>query len=319
MKKIYITVASLAAAAALFAAPALFADNTLAPQDTATEASSDDLVTREYDFQGFTKLDVWGRFHVTYTKSNKYSVKVTIPAEAENLISVKMEEGTLKLGWSRNITERFQKKANSMTFTAEISMPELTSLEMGGASYFETKDKIDLPNGEFSLDLSGASKADGLRINARELEAELSGAASCSLTGAFDKAEVEIGGAGNCDFNFDCDDLDLDVNGASDAEIEGKFGRVNAEVSGASTATLTGTAESLSAEVSGASKLRAKSLETKDVKAEVSGASNCTVYATRSMTVEDATGASSIKYKAPKGVDATVRSCSRSSSVTRID
>jgi hypothetical protein len=206
-----------------------------------------------------------------------------------------------------------------MTFTAEISMPVLKELEMAGATTFECEDKLALENDEFSLDISGASRVKCLKINARELDAEVSGASHCDLYGSFSRAEIEVSGAGTASFEITADDLDLDISGAATCDVEGEFGNVIADVSGASTVNLTGSAERLSADVSAASKLRAKSLEVKDVTVEATGASHCTVYATRSMTVEDASGASSIKYKAPKSLSATINSISRSSSVQRID
>ena len=317
MKKVNTILAVLATAAALVAAPALFAENTTSA--SSAEAASDNYTTKDYNFQGFTKLDVGGRFDVILTKSSNYSVKITVPAEAENLIAVRVEEGTLKIGWNRNFTERWQKKLDDMTFTAEISMPVLKELEMAGATTFECEDKLALENDEFSLDISGASRVKCLKIKARELEAEVSGASHCDLYGSFGKAEIEVSGAGSASFEITADDLDLDISGAATCDVEGEFGNVIADVSGASTVNLTGSAERLSADVSAASKLRAKSLEVKDVTVEATGASHCTVNATRSMTVEDASGASSIKYKAPKSLNATINSISRSSSVQRID
>ena len=317
MKKFTTVIAVLATAAALAAAPALFAENTAAASSTA--AAKENYITKDYNFQGFTKLDVGGRFDVILTKSSSYKVKITVPAEAENLVAVRVEEGTLKIGWNRNFTERWQKKLDDMTFTAEISMPVLSELEMAGATTFESEDKFTLENGEFSLDISGASHVKCLKINARELDAEVSGASQCDLYGSFGKAEIEVSGAGNGSFEITADDLDLDISGAATCDVEGKFGNVIADVSGASNANLTGSAERLSADVSAASKLRAKSLETKDVTVEATGASTCIVNATRSMTVEDASGASNIKYKAPKGLNATVKSTSRSCTIQRID
>lgn len=318
MKKVNTILAVLATAAALVAAPALFAENTTSA--SSAEAASDNYTTKDYNFQGFTKLDVGGRFDVILTKSSSYKVKITVPAEAENLIAVRVEEGTLKIGWNRNFTDRWQKKFDDdMKFTAEISMPVLKELEMAGATTFECEDKLALENDEFSLDISGASRVKSLKINARELDAEVSGASHCDLYGSFSRAEIEVSGAGTASFEITADDLDLDISGAATCDVEGEFGNVIADVSGASTVNLTGSAERLSADVSAASKLRAKSLEVKDVTVEATGASHCTVYATRSMTVEDASGASSIKYKAPKSLSATINSISRSSSVQRID
>ena len=319
MKKFSTTLAVLSTAAALLAAPVLFADNNLTAQDTSSESAAKGYITRDYDFRGFDELCISGRFQVTLTKSPDYKVKVTIPAEAENLIAVRMEDGTLKIGWNKNLTERWHKNLDDMTFSAEISMPVLRELEMSGASTFECDDKLTLENDDFSMDISGASRVKSLKINAKEIDAEICGAAYCNLAGSFGKAEIEASGAANCDFNITSDYLEIDVSGASSCDIEGKFGTVTADVSGASNTDISGSAEKLSADVSGASKLRAKGLEAKDVTVEASGASHCTVYATRSMTVEDATSASSIKYKAPKNVTANIRSLSRSASIQRID
>lgn len=319
MNRIYISIAALAAAAALLASPALFAGTDVTVPETQAASASKGYITRDYDYRGFSKLDIGGRFDVIFTKSPDYKIRLTIPAEGENLISVRLDEGTLKIGWNRNFTERLQKKLSDMKFTAEISMPELRSLEMGGYSTFESLDKLDLAGGEFSLEVSGAARVKTLKLNARELDAEVSGAACCDLSGRFDRVELEISGACNGTFNIDADYLDADISGAASAEVEGKFGSVTADVTGASDVSLTGKAESLSADVSGASKLRARGFEVQDVTVEASGASKCTVHATRSLKVEGATGASSIRYRAPKSVDAIVRSVSRSASVQRID
>ncbi len=315
MNRMYTSIAALAAAAALLAAPGLSAENSLAVRDAMTASANDDYITKDYDFKGFTKLDIGGRFDVIFTKSSTYKIHLTIPTEGENLISVRIEEGTLKIGWNRNFTARLQKKLSDMKFTAEISMPELRSLELGGASTFESSDKLNPSGGEFSLDISGASKVKSLKLNARELDAEVSGAAFCDLSGKFEKVELEVSGAGGGNFDIDAEYLEADISGAARVDIDGRFGNVSADISGASGATLTGSAERLSADVSGASKLSAKGLEAKDVTVEASGASKCTVYATRSLTVEGASGASSVRYKAPENVNPTIRT----SSVQRID
>jgi hypothetical protein len=318
MKRKIMNLAAVVAAAALFAVPVSAAGHFSGePVDTAGTYTSEN-VTKTYGCRGFTGLDISGNFEVTLTKSSAYKVVVSYPVEIEKYIIVRVEGSDLKIGWKSvpaNVQSRIKNRC-----TAEISMPELRELEMGGATSLECADSFDLGNSaEFSLDLSGASSVKSLCVNAGEFDCELSGASRVDFEGDFRKAELEISGASNANLDINADRAGIEVSGASNVEVKGKFGNVDIESSGAGNVELTGSAGSLSIDASGAGKVNTKNLEADNVTVEASGASNCCVRAVRSLTVIDVSGASTVKYSAPKDLNPEVRSCSRASHIKRVD
>lgn len=318
MKRKIMNLAAVVAAAALFAAPVSAAGHFSGePVDTAGTYSSDN-VTKTYDCRGFTGLDISGSFEVTLTKSSAYKVVVTYPAEIEKYVVVRVEGNDLKIGW-KSVPANLQSRLKNRC-TAEISMPELRELEMGGATSLQCADSFDLGNfAEFSMDLSGASTVKSLCVKSGEFECELSGASRVDFDGDFRKAELEISGASNANFDINADRAGIEVSGASHVEVNGKFGNVDIESSGAGNVELAGSAGNLSIDASGAGKVNTKNLEAENVTVEATGASNCCVRAVRSLTVIDVNGASTVKYSAPKDVNPIVRSCGRASHIKRVD
>ncbi len=264
--------------------------------------------TCKFDCKGFTELDLSGSVKVNLVKSDKYKVEVTLPQELEEYLLVRVEGGELKIGWKRIIPSKFQKNSGNWTCEAEIAMPELRELEMSGATNLQCNDTFDLGRGEFSLDLSGASKVAALNVNADKIEADISGACSYKVTGIFNEAELDISGASKGIFTINADRLEAEVSGAGNTTIDGSFGKADIEVSGACEMRLKGKVGTLKADASGAAKFNAMGAETGDAILQTSGAASCSVNVTRSITISDATGASTIRYKAPGNVNATLRS-----------
>ncbi len=286
------------------------------PYQSVPSGKNYDYTTCKFSCKGFTDLDLSGTVKVNLVKSDAYKVEVTLPRELEDYLLVRVEGGELKIGWKKNLPSKFfHKNSGDWTCEAEIAMPELRELEMSGATSLQCNDTFDLGRGEFSLDLSGASKVYSLNVNAGKLEAEISGASFCEVTGDLGEAELELSGAAKSTFKINADRLEAEVSGAGNTTLDGAFGVAGIEVSGACVLHLKGTVGTLKANASGAAKLKAMGAVTEEAFLQTSGAAVCEVNVTRSIVINDATGASRIRYKAPGDVNASIK---RTTSVERV-
>ena len=278
------------------------------PYQSVPSGKDDGYTTCKFDCKGFTDLDLSGMVKVNLVKSDKYKVEVTLPREFEEYLLVRVEGSELKIGWKKSIPTKLQKKYGDWTCEAEIAMPELRELEMSGVTSLQCNDTFDLGRGEFSLDMSGASKVAALNVNADKIEADISGACSYKVTGIFNEAELDISGAANGSFTINADRLETEVSGAGKTTIDGSFGKADIEVSGGCELRLKGKVGTLKADASGAAKLKAMGIVAQEAFLQTSGAAICEVNVTRSIVINDATGVSKIRYKAPENVNATLRS-----------
>jgi hypothetical protein len=204
------------------------------------------MLTKEYDFTGFTAIEAGYAFKVDITQSNTYSVTIIINEKIADRLTVTKNGDTLKIDL-KGIFFNFHSSPR-----ATITMPDLRSLDLSGAA--DGKVKGFSSANDFDLHLSGASSLD-IDMEAGDFEAELSGASR--LSGYFKAASssTELSGASHITLTGSGGDTRLDFSGASIGNLENyTVGNADVELSGASQVSLdiNGT---LDADLSGASRL----------------------------------------------------------------
>ena len=89
------------------------------------------VVTREEAFSNFDRVEVGNAFKVDITQSGTYSVVVRVDSSLEQRLEVVKEGNTLKIGLK---DEGGGVKIQAGTKEVEITMPELTGLNLNGSS-----------------------------------------------------------------------------------------------------------------------------------------------------------------------------------------
>jgi hypothetical protein len=188
---------------------------------------SGNLVTQEEPIIGFDKVDISHSFEVDISQGESFSVIIRIDDNLVEHLQVVKEGSSLKIGLdpNRNYT------ASKATMTAEVTMPELTGLDLSGASH-ATISGFKSTN-DFSVDLSGASSLVG-DIEAAKTSFDLSGGSDANLSGSGQKTTIDAAGSSQIDLsNFLVADVMVNASGGSTATVN-TSGRLNADASGAS-------------------------------------------------------------------------------------
>lgn len=258
-------------------------------------------ISKSYPYKGFTGIRASHVFHVSLSASPTFSVRVEAPDYLEPYLIVEQDRGQLVLRINRlprDIERKFSKEKIGSLY-AEVSMPALESVSLSGAARLEAEgDFAPLGGKTFRLDLSGATHASGLSVQAAVADIRLSGASNAGLKGIYEKVGLESSGASKSRLGVDAVTVNAELSGSSSLDLEGEFDKISVEASGASHADLQSTAimSLLNIECSGASSVNGRDAKAENVSVEISGASNCKVSALRSLTVE-ATGASTCYYE----------------------
>jgi len=192
------------------------------------EIQEGDRVTKTYEINDFTKLDVSDAFEITVKVGKKASLKITGDENILPYISVENNENKLAIEFKKDFI-------NVSDILVEITVKELKS-----------------------VDLSGACKITIEGISTDSFEMEMSGACSGELSGKVKKLEIDLSGASNLDASqLISEDIKIEASGASNAEIYA-VSSVDAETSGASNITIYGDPEKVETDVSGASNIKSK-------------------------------------------------------------
>jgi hypothetical protein len=228
---------------------------------------SGNVVTKEFGFQDFTRIEVANAFHFEITRADSFSVVVSTD---DNLVS------RLDLSQTgKNLTIKLKPASYSNAQTkAVITLPALEGLEISGAtqgtvSGFQSASdfdliasgasrlEMDMESGKTTIQVSGASQVTG-QIKAQDMEIEASGASRCELSGTAGKTRYEISGASQAiTGSLLLQSADVEVSGASKAVISTN-GTLDIDVTGASRLEYYGSPVLGKVNVNGASTLTKK-------------------------------------------------------------
>jgi hypothetical protein len=228
---------------------------------------SKNIETRQFDYSGFKRIEVSYAFKVDVTRSDTYSVSVTMNDNIFNDLDISITGDTLRIGMKS--FEHFV----SITQHAAISLPELDALVITGAcqavvSGFQSDGNLDLEvTGASSMESSdlkatdtsikviGASHLSGSLIT-NSANFNVTGASNIKLTGSASKMQVDVIGASHAALaDFIVGDASVMAVGASTAEVE-VHGTLDINISGVSTLVYGDNPKLGKVEVSGVSTLR---------------------------------------------------------------
>jgi hypothetical protein len=200
---------------------------------------SGDLVSDDFQVDGFTRLNIANTFAATVRASDVFTLTITADDNLMDSVEVQVSGDTLEIRVERGLS------LNNATLRAEITMPELDGVELSGASSASIEGFG--PASAIELTASGASSFDA-DVDTDRLDLELSGASSATIRGFAAVARLDASGASRlllrdlrieeCDVQLSgastgnlsvLDQLDADVSGASRLEYDGdpELGDIN--------------------------------------------------------------------------------------------
>ena len=210
-------------------------------------SGSGNVVTREERISGFDKVEASRAFKVDIRQGESFSVVVRIDDNLLDYLILEKQGSTLRIGLKPNLSLR------KHTAEAEITMPELTGLELSGAC--QGKITGFASGGALRMKVSGASQMRG-DIEARDARFDVSGASQMTLSGSGADLTLDASGASIIDLSdFSVVDADVEVSGASKATVSAS-GRLDVNASGASSVTYLGNPTMGRVNTSGASSIR---------------------------------------------------------------
>lgn len=224
------------------------------------------LVTEEYDFDDFTRLEIGSTFEVEVVRSATFRVTVITDDNLVEFIRVSRSGSRLRIGLRSGVSY------GSATTVARVEMPALAGLNLSGASGvtvtgFRSSDDIDfrasgastlrlvdIAAGDADLTISGASKVSG-DLTAGDIDIDASGASRVELAGSAADIVIRASGASRIELpDLPSRDADVRLSGASRATVR-LDGRLSVAISGASRLEYIGQPTLGTLDISGASTL----------------------------------------------------------------
>ena len=184
------------------------------------------VMTQQLPISDFTKVEAGNSFKVTITQADSFDVQVKADDNLIEHLDVRKSDDTLIIRLVPG------KSTRNATLEAEVSLPELTSVKLTGASKGTVRGFAS--EGEFRADLSGASRLSG-EIQAAHTDLKLSGASSVDLAGSSSSFSIKGSGASSAVMeDFAINSAEVHLSGASSATLNVKDSFSPVALSGAS-------------------------------------------------------------------------------------
>lgn len=237
---------------------------------------SGNIETREFDFSDFTKVEIGSAFNFEISRSDSYGISITMDDNMFENIQVTKEGETLKIGIPSRIALITIEDFGTTVRKAVIRMPQLTGLDISGASEgiisgFESTEELE-------MDVSGASELSFRNLVAGNIDIGVSGASIVLMTGSVRDIVAEASGASRIELvTLSAGDVELSLSGSS--RIVGNLNADNIDfyLSGASSALMHGSAGDIKVQASGASRVDLANLTVNNAGFTLTGASTASI------------------------------------------
>lgn len=204
--------------------------------------------TRNFSVSNFKELEIGSAFKIEVKQGSSYSVTASGRQEDLQDIQAVVKDGALKVGYTKDNWNK-----NRKTVTVNITMPALEGVEFSGACSAHVGNFTGVKN--MDIEVSGASSVT-MSFSASKVNLEVSGASVLNLTGSCDILNGEVSGASTFKGReFSSKEVTVDASGASSAYVMAS-NAVHAEASGASSVRYSGNVKDIHSSTSGASSVK---------------------------------------------------------------
>ncbi len=230
---------------------------------------SGDVITREFNYTDFTRIEVDYAFGAEIIQADSYTIKIFLDDNLFDYLDISKSSDTLRITMEPgNIYSKTQQRA-------VITLPDLERLELSGASKafvagfssshdLEIKisgasqvDISDVVSGNAYLEISGASNIEGT-FTMKDVVFDVSRASSVTLEGSAEDMSLDASGASTMNLSdLTLDNAWINLSGASQATVNAG-GQLNGDLSGASLLEYLGNPTIANFTSSGASTIRPK-------------------------------------------------------------
>jgi hypothetical protein len=216
-----------------------------------TLSGSGNVVTQEEAISDFDGVDISNSFSVEITQGENFKVVIRVDDNIVEHLNVDKRGSTLRIGLKPTTSYTIL----DATMEAEVTMPELSELELSGNSDANISGFESLQS--LVVDLSGNSRLQG-DIQAGDTRIDASGNSSATISGSAEDVSVDASGSSEVDLaDFPASDGTVNASGASTVTVN-LSGRLDVDASGASDVYYLGNPEMGNIDSSGSSNIQSR-------------------------------------------------------------
>lgn len=195
-------------------------------------------ITKNLNFSSFSGIESSASCEIVLEKSSEFTAKLTCDETFQDYVEVYAKNNLLHVEMNTKAMPAELKKIwktkdmREPQFRLVLGLPSITSIELDGDAHLSSNlGTISIK--EFSLSLSGRSKATGLDVNADKLYLKASGSSSAGISAAGDSLIVSTSGSSNANIKTSAANTSVTAARTSSVTLSGSSNWIGITCGGA--------------------------------------------------------------------------------------
>jgi hypothetical protein len=252
--------------------------------------------TKDFQVSNFHGIDVSNGFDVVLVQGNSEGLTLTVQENLLEYITVKVDQGILKIYSDKNIN-------STQPMKARITFRDLSKLNVSGGGDVTSETPVNVQ--KMDIGMSGGGDI-AFNLNADEMKCGISGGGDLKVDGNIRNYDLDLTGGGdvtsviNTSATIDCrvsgggdvkitskaktSDAKIDISGGGDLTMELNAEKLKCSLSGGGDATISGQAGVVNISLNGGGDLNARNLQSGTLDFQVSGGSDIHVNVSNELT-----------------------------------
>ncbi len=268
----------------------------ISSQSFMTVRGSGPSITKNFNVSGFHGIDVSNGFDVILVQGNSEGLTLTVQENLLEYITVKVDQGILKIYSDKNINA-------TQPMKARITFKDINKLNVSGGGDVSGETPLNVQ--KMDIGMSGGGDVT-FNLNSDELKCGISGGGDLKIDGNIKSYDLDLTGGGdvtsviNGAAAIDCrvsgggdvkitskgktSDAKIDISGGGDLAMELNTDKLKCSLSGGGDASLSGQAGNVIISLNGGGDLNARNLQSGILDFQVSGGSDIHVNVSNALT-----------------------------------
>jgi hypothetical protein len=279
----------------IFGIPLMMLSSYTNSQSFVTTKGTGTAMEKSFNVSDFKGIDVSGGFDVILVQGNTESLILTAQENLFEHITVKVDNGTLKIYTRNNIWA-------TKPLKARINFKSINNLKVSGGGDVTGETPLNVEALEVSI--SGGGDFSSV-VNSEELNYRISGGGDTEIKGKTKDYHLDVSGGGDirsevnssiilCRISgggdlylrneYKASEADIDINGGGDMDLKINAERLKCSVTGGGDALLAGNASEFEIYINGGGDADARNLSTDITSFKVNGGSDIHVSASQELS-----------------------------------
>lgn len=167
-----------------------------------TNAGSGNVITRSYEVQDFTDVELLGSMSARIVQGDTFKVEVTIDDNLIDMVNVEVWEQQLKIGMKQRSSWSWGVRRQHTAYRVLITMPTMKALQVSGSATVVMEGFKD-SSSYYDIIMSGSGNVRADALVAEKIMTSVKGSGSIKLKGRTKELDHTLSGSGAL-YAFDC-------------------------------------------------------------------------------------------------------------------